>query len=444
MAHARRWLMRTGVPPLSHTEILTADQRRVQYIHRLLSETTTGSLAERKNSEEPPSQQLVPGPPPPSSGSVSSSPPAMPSNQSSLSSSSSGSALLTGFYVVPIGLGTPTQWYAVALDTGSDMTWVQCRPCVVFCHKQKEPIFSPANSSTYANIPCESPYCSDHDVKVCSPGHNCAYSLNYTDYSYTMSTYGHDDLTLHTDTIKDFRFRCSHNIWGRFGHSAGVMGLGRGRTSLMVQAASKYGGVFAYCLPADPTGTGFLELGPGATAMVAAAKAPARLTPMLTYKGPRYYYVGLTGIKVGGHLLPISRNVFSTAGTLIDSGTVITRLPPSAYRQLRSASAKDVAVLGYQQVAPGFEFLDTCFNLTGLGQGIVPLPTVSLVFHGGASLDVDATGILYVANVSRACLAFAANGRDTDMAVIGSTQQKTYSVMYDIGKKVIGFTPGAC
>jgi hypothetical protein len=240
--------------------------------------------------------------------------------------------------------------------------------------------------------------------------------------------------------VQDFRFGCSHSIWGLFGQSAGVIGLGRGRTSLMVQAGGKYGGVFAYCLPADPTGTGFLDFGPGAATMMAAAKA--RLTPMLTYKGPRYYYVGMTGIKVGGHLLPISRSVFSTAGTLVDSGTVITRLPPSAYRLLRSAFAKDMAVLGYQE-APGFAFLDTCFNLTGL-QGILPLPTVSLVFHGGASLDVDATGILYVANVSRSCLAFAANGKDTDVAVIGSTQQKTYNIMYDIGKKVVGFTPGAC
>ena len=210
----------------------------------------------------------------------------------------------------------------------------------------------------------------------------------------------------------------------------------------MVQAWSKYGGVFAYCLPADPTGTGFLDFGPGAAAMAAVAVKEARQTPMLTYKGLRYYYVGMTGINVGGHLLPISRSVFSTAGTLLDSGSVITRLPPLAYRKLRLAFAKDMAALGYQE-APGFVILDTCFNMMGF-QGIVPLPTVSLVFQGGASLDMDATGILYVANVSHACLAFTANNRNSDVAVIRSTQQKTYSFMYDIGKKVVGFTPGAC
>jgi hypothetical protein len=30
------------------------------------------------------------------------------------------------------------------------------------------------------------------------------------------------------------------------------------------------------------------------------------------------------------------------------------------------------------------------------------------------------------------------------MAIIGNTQQKTYSVLYDLGKKVVvGFAPGA-
>ena len=148
-----------------------------------------------------------------------------------------------------------------------------------------------------------------------------------------------------------------------------------------------------------------------------------RLT-MLTYKGPRYYYVGMTGINVGGHLLPISRSVFSTAGTLLDSGSVITRLPPLAYRKLRLEFTKDMAALGYQE-APGFAILDTCFSMMGF-QGIVPLPTVSLVFQGGASLDVDAMGILYVANVSHACLAFVANRRDTDVAVTSGTRSRRH------------------
>uniref|UniRef100_A0A0A8YEV6 Peptidase A1 domain-containing protein n=1 Tax=Arundo donax TaxID=35708 RepID=A0A0A8YEV6_ARUDO len=410
----------------SHVDILAADQRRVEYIHRRVTETTGRGRPKRSA----PSVQLQPGVPSTlSSASLSSS------AASANLPASSGRALGTGNYVVTVGLGTPAGRYTVVFDTGSDTTWVQCQPCVVTCYRQKEPLFTPAKSSTYANISCASSYCSDLYTSGCNAG-NCLYAVQYGDGSYTVGFYAQDTLTLAYDAIKEFRFGCGERNRGLFGRTAGLMGLGRGKTSLTVQAYDKFGGVFAYCLPATTSGTGFLDFGPGAPA------ANARLTPMLTDKGPTFYYVGMTGLKVGGHLLSIPESVFSTAGTLVDSGTVITRLPPSAYAPLRSAFAKAMKGLGYKK-APAFSILDTCYDLTG-AQGSVALPPVSLVFQGGACLDVDASGILYVANASQACLAFAPNDNDTDVAIVGNTQQKTYGVLYDLGKKVVGFAPGAC
>lgn len=413
----------------SHAEILAADQRRVQYIHRRVSETT--GRGRRKRSSAAP-VEIRPGAPP--SAPSSSASLWRPTTSANLPATS-GNALGTGNYVVPIGLGTPAARYTVVFDTGSDTTWVQCQPCVVRCYQQQGPLFSPATSSTYANISCPSSFCSDLDTSGCSGGH-CLYAVEYGDGSYTVGFYAQDTLTLAYDTVKDFRFGCGENNRGLFGKSAGLMGLGRGKTSLTVQAYDKYGGVFAYCLPATPSGAGFLDFGRGAAA------ANARLTPMLTDTGPTFYYVGMTGIKVGGRLLPIPGSVFSAAGSIVDSGTVITRLPPSAYEPLRSAFASAMDARGYRK-APALSILDTCYDLTG-NQGSVAIPAVSLVFQGGACLDVDASGILYVADVSQACLAFAANDDDTDVAIIGNTQQKTYSVLYDLGKKVVGFAPGAC
>ncbi|XP_066370038.1 aspartyl protease family protein At5g10770-like [Miscanthus floridulus] len=413
----------------SHTEILVADQRRVEYIHRRVSDTT-GRVRRQKQSAP---VELPPGTP-------SSSTPASSLSSSATSTNlpaSSGRALNTGNYVVPIRLGTPAARFTVVFDTGSDTTWVQCQPCVAYCYRQKEPLFNPTKSTTYANISCTSSYCSDLDSSGCSGGH-CLYAVQYGDGSYTVGFYAQDTLTLGYDTVKDFRFGCGEKNRGLFGKSAGLMGLGRGSTSLPVQAYDKYSGVFAYCIPATSAGTGFLDFGPGAPAAV-----NARLTPMLVDNGPTFYYVGMTGIKVGGHLLSIPGTVFSDAGALVDSGTVITRLPPSAYEPLRSAFAKGMEGLGYK-TAPAFSILDTCYDLTGHQGGSIELPAVSLVFQGGACLDVDASGILYVADVSQACLAFAANDDDTDVTIVGNTQQKTYSVLYDLGKKVVGFAPGAC
>lgn len=213
------------------------------------------------------------------------------------------------------------------------------------------------------------------------------------------------------------------------------MGLGRGKTSLTVQAYDKYGGAFAYCFPASSSGTGYLDFGPGS------AGNNARLTPMLTDKGQTFYYVGMTGIRVGGQQVPVEESVFSTTGTLVDSGTVITRLPKTAYAALSSAFAKGMSASGYNK-APGYSILDTCYDLTGLSE--VSLPTVSLVFQGGACLDVDVSGIVYAISQAQVCLAFASNGDDESVAIVGNTQQKTYGVLYDLGKKTVGFAPGSC
>nr|ACN85295.1 aspartic proteinase nepenthesin-1 precursor [Oryza coarctata] len=390
----------------SHEEILAADQNRAKSIQRRVSTTTTVSRGKPKRNR-----------------------PSLPA--------SSGSALGTGNYVVTIGLGTPAGRYTVVFDTGSDTTWVQCEPCVVVCYKQQEKLFDPARSSTYANISCAAPACSDLYIKGCSGGH-CLYGVQYGDGSYSIGFFAMDTLTLSSyDAIKGFRFGCGERNEGLYGEAAGLLGLGRGKTSLPVQAYDKYGGVFAHCFPARSSGTGYLDFGPGSLPAVSAKLT----TPMLVDNGPTFYYVGLTGIRVGGKLLSIPQSVFTTSGTIVDSGTVITRLPPAAYSSLRSAFASAMAERGYKK-APALSLLDTCYDFTGMSE--VAIPTVSLLFQGGASLDVHASGIIYAASVSQACLGFAGNKEDDDVGIVGNTQLKTFGVVYDIGKKVVGFCPGAC
>nr|ACN85307.1 aspartic proteinase nepenthesin-1 precursor [Oryza ridleyi] len=418
-----------GKPP-SHEEILDADQNRAESIQRRVSTTTTAARGKPKRNRPSPSRRQQPSSSAPAPGaSLSSSAASLPA--------SSGRALGTGNYVVTIGLGTPAGRYTVVFDTGSDTTWVQCEPCVVVCYEQQEKLFDPARSSTDANISCAAPACSDLYTKGCSGGH-CLYGVQYGDGSYSIGFFAMDTLTLSSyDAIKGFRFGCGERNEGLFGEAAGLLGLGRGKTSLPVQAYDKYGGVFAHCFPARSSGTGYLDFGPGSSPAVSTKLT----TPMLVDNGLTFYYVGLTGIRVGGKLLSIPPSVFTTAGTIVDSGTVITRLPPAAYSSLRSAFASAIAARGYKK-APALSLLDTCYDFTGMSQ--VAIPTVSLLFQGGASLDVDASGIIYAASVSQACLGFAANEEDDDVGIVGNTQLKTFGVVYDIGKKVVGFSPGAC
>ncbi|CAL5073703.1 unnamed protein product [Urochloa decumbens] len=399
-------LARAGGAP-SHAEILDRDQDRVDSIHRRAS----GGAASRIN-------------------------PARASKGLSLPAHS-GVSLGTGNYVVSVGLGTPRKDFAVVFDTGSDLSWVQCKPCGD-CYEQQDPLFDPSQSSTYASVPCGDAHCRGLDSSTCASGNKCRYEVVYGDQSQTDGNLVRDTLTLgssqSSDAIQGFVFGCGDDDSGLFGKADGLVGLGRAKVSLASQAAAKYGAGFSYCLPSSNGAAGYLSLG-------AAAPSNARFTAMVARRDtPSFYYLDLVGIKVGGRTVKVSQAVYAAPGTVIDSGTVITRLPDTAYRAVRAAFVR--AMGGRYKRAPALSILDTCYDFTG--HTTVQIPSVALAFAGGATVALDFSGVLYVAKVSQACLAFASNGDDTSIGILGNTQQKTFAVVYDVANQKIGFGAKAC
>lgn len=81
--------------------------------------------------------------------------------------------------------------------------------------------------------------------------------------------------------------------------------------------------------------------------------------------------------------------------------------------------------------------LDTCYDVTGHDEVVVP--SVALLFGGGARLDVDASGIVLVADVSQACLAFAPNADRGSVNIIANMQQRTHTMVFDVDGGSVGF-----
>lgn len=67
-----------------------------------------------------------------------------------------------GEYLVKLGIGTPQHLVSAAIDTASDLVWVQCQPCVS-CYRQMDPLFNPKLSSSFAVVPCGSDTCDQLD-----------------------------------------------------------------------------------------------------------------------------------------------------------------------------------------------------------------------------------------------------------------------------------------
>ena len=341
-----------------------------------------------------------------------------------------GASIGSGDYVATIGLGTPTRAQTVIIDTGSDVSWVQCKPCVS-CYSQVEPIFDPTTSTSYRQIPCTSPVCGNLNPHSCSVS-SCLYSISYLDGSQTTGYLSSERLTLTAASVfQGFVFVCGYRNQGLFRGAAGLVGLGRSAYSLVSQTSSKLGKVFAYCLPNQAYAVGRLTFGPNTASGVF-------YTPLLTNpQSPSFYYIDLIGISVGATRLPVSAGVFRAAGTVIDSGAVITRLPPTAYAALRTAFRSALSRFRPFQDS----LLDTCYDFTGAGT--VQIPYITFHFTG---LDVTygVPGIVYYIGSNRYCLAFAGNSRATDIGILGNVQQRTFNVVYDLGAGKIGFGGGGC
>ncbi|KAL8112737.1 aspartyl protease family protein At5g10770-like [Apium graveolens] len=354
-----------------------------------------------------------------------------PSTESVTLPANSGLSLGTANYVVNIGLGSPRKDLSLAFDTGSSLPWTQCEPCVGLCYKQHDPIFNPSESTSYANVSCNTEMCNQLNIRGCS-GTTCLYGIRYADKSLTIGYLAKDTLTLsHTEIIPDFYFGCGQQYEGYFGQIAGIVGLGKDKFSIISQTSMKYGKIFSYCLPSTSSKPGYLTFGKSEI-----SKA-IQYIPLANSK--EFYFIDITAIYVGGQKLPISPTVFSTYGSIIDSGTVITRLSSEAYTALRNTFRQQMSM--YPMGQPS-RTLDTCYDFSKYT--VMKIPTISIVFSGNTKIDLDSTGILYGFSSSQVCLAFATNTGITNLTILGNVQQKTMQVVYDVAGGKLGFGPNGC
>ncbi|XP_062193199.1 aspartyl protease family protein At5g10770-like [Phragmites australis] len=357
----------------------------------------------------------------------------------------SGAKLRTLNYIATIGLGGGEA--TVIVDTASELTWVQCKPCQS-CHDQQEPLFDPSSSPSYAAVPCNSSSCDALQVATgmseapCGADQPaCSYTLSYRDGSYSRGVLAHDKLSLAGEVIDDFVFGCGTSNQGTpFGGTSGLLGLGRSQLSLISQTMDQFGGVFSYCLPLkESDSSGSLVLGDDSS--VYRNSTPIVYTSMVSdpLQGP-FYFLNLTGITIGGQ--EVESSGFSTGSkVIIDSGTVITSLVPSIYNAVKAEFLDQFAE--YPQ-APGFSILDTCFNMTGFRE--VQVPSLKLVFDGTVEMEVDSAGVLYSvsSDSSQVCLAMASLKSEYDTSIIGNYQQKNLRVTFDTSGSQIGFAQETC
>ncbi|KAL3504861.1 hypothetical protein ACH5RR_034702 [Cinchona calisaya] len=350
---------------------------------------------------------------------------------------SAQNVLNSGNYIVRAKIGTPAQLMFMVLDTSNDVAWVPCSGCTG-CSSTT---FSPNISTSYVASDCSSPECTQVRGLSCptTGTSECFFNQSYGGDSSFFATLSHDSLTLGNDVVPNYAFGCINAVSGGSIPPQGLLGLGRGPLSLLSQSGSFYSGVFSYCLPSFKSYyfSGSLKLGP------LGQPKSNKTTPLLKNPHrPSLYYVNLTGISVGKIPIPIAPELLAFdpntgAGTIIDSGTVITRFIPPIYSALRDEFRN--------QVKGPFSSLgafDTCFAATN--EDITP----PVIFHfEGLDLVLPMENtLIHSSSGSLACLAMATapNNVNSVLNVIANLQQQNLRILFDTANSRLGIARELC
>nr|KAJ0224914.1 hypothetical protein LSAT_V11C100040930 [Lactuca sativa] len=352
-------------------------------------------------------------------------------------------AHVAGLYFTKVKLGSPPKDYYVQIDTGSDVLWVGCKPCIDCPTSSKFNIpitlYDPSSSSTSSPISCSDQICSQagqtYNSSSCS--HNqCTYTIHYGDSSATLGHYVSDLIhlkTLLTDTKSSnvsasVVFGCSTMETGILATSDGavdgVLGLGRHGLFVISQLSSQ--GIapnsFAHCL-AD--GGGILVIGQPTVPNII-------FTPLVKSQG--YYSTHLHSISINGKRLSIDPSVFAInndkAGTIIDSGTTLAYLTEEAYTPFVDAITKSVLLSVQQRTSNG----NPCYSITSSVSNIFPI--VSLNFVGGASMHLRPQDYLSLQSSKRS--------PEKGITILGDLVLKNKFIVYDLDAQRIGWADYDC
>ncbi|KAK7401632.1 hypothetical protein VNO78_13255 [Psophocarpus tetragonolobus] len=345
-------------------------------------------------------------------------------------------------YLIRYYIGTPPVERLARVNTGSDLIWVQCSPCKVYCFPQNTPLFEPDKSSTFTSLSCNSQPCTlfPPGQHKCGNLDQCLYSYQYGDKSFTVGTLGTE--TLHFGSItganivsfpnkifgcgvyNNFTFVTSEKV-------TGVVGLGAGPLSLVSQLGDHIGHKFSYCLlPFDSTSTSKLKFGSDSIITTNdTLSTPLIIKPSL----PSFYFLNLESITIGQKIVQTGQ---IDGNIIIASGTPMTFLEPTLYYNFEALLQEALGIESVQDVPSPFKY---CFAF----RDHIVFPHTVFQFTG-ASVALKPTNLfLEIPDIHMLCLAVVPSPQ-RGISIFGSFAQYDFQVGYDLEGKTVSFIPADC
>eukprot|EP00245_Coleochaete_scutata_P014404 TRINITY_DN612_c0_g1_i1.p1 TRINITY_DN612_c0_g1~~TRINITY_DN612_c0_g1_i1.p1 ORF type:complete len:662 (+),score=93.59 TRINITY_DN612_c0_g1_i1:70-2055(+) len=385
-----------------------------------------------------------------------------------------------GLYYMSLSLGTPPRNFNMDIDTGSDLSWVQCslpeRACDG-CAVTPSGFYEPKKSPTSRPMSCSSPYCTQ--AQLFGPARGCVSAKN-TDCHYTY-TYGDGSSStgmLYSDVLRgtgpgparvniSIILGCAYQQRGMLMMSpsptAGIMGLGTQSISIPQQLvrAKVIKDVLGQCLGGEQGG-GYFFLGDGLV-----PKNNMTWTTMAGKPAAPYYFVNLNAIFVNNKNLSVAQDLLRIKvhtdqlyeGTILDSGSTLNYFITPVYATLTKAILSNVNPLSAKALSVSRDGVtDYCWlsakgppyngkRLQSVSQVRHLFPNITLSFDGRTTMLWTPQSYLFHDSTNgQVCLGIleAQGPGPGSVNIIGDQGMRNLLVIYDNARKMIGWRPTNC
>ncbi|KAL8476376.1 hypothetical protein ACS0TY_028886 [Phlomoides rotata] len=355
--------------------------------------------------------------------------------------------------IVSLPIGTPPQAQQLVLDTGSQLSWIQCHRKAP---RQPPPpaSFDPSRSSSFSLLPCNHPICKpripDFTLPTtCDQNRLCHYSYFYADGTLAEGNLVRERFSFPgSRSTPPLTLGCAVES----SEAEGILGMNLGRLSFVSQVKVPR---FSYCVPIrqardkiNPTGTFYLGQNPHSPTF--------RYVDLLTFPesqhkpnfDPLAYTVGLIGIKINGRKLNIPVTAFrpdagGSGQTMIDSGTQYTFLVETAYAKVREEVVRLVGTKLKKDYTYGGA-LDMCFDGNALEITRL-IGDMAFEFEKGVEISISKDRIMDDVGGGVHCVAI---GRSESLGIasniIGNFHQQNHWVEFDLINRRVGFGVADC
>ncbi|KAL1215233.1 Aspartic proteinase PCS1 [Cardamine amara subsp. amara] len=352
--------------------------------------------------------------------------------------------------IISLPIGTPPQAQQMVLDTGSQLSWIQC-------HRKKLPpktSFDPSLSSSFSTLPCSHPLCKpripDFTLPTsCDSNRLCHYSYFYADGTFAEGNLVKEKITFsNTEITPPLILGCATEST----EDRGILGMNRGRLSFVSQAkVSK----FSYCIPPRsnrpgfiPTGSFYLGDNPNSKGFKYVSLLTFPDSQRMPNLDPLAYTVPMIGIRIGQKRLNISGSVFrpdagGSGQTMVDSGSEFTHLVDAAYDKVRE---EIVRIVG-PRLKKGYVYggtADMCFSGNAIeiqrriGDLVFELSRGVEILVSKERVLINVGGGIHCVGIGRSSMLGAASN------IIGNVHQQNLWVEFDVTNRRVGFAKADC